>query len=176
MINFTLNKTDVINQIKENEAYSPKDFEEYNCAAYALGLTDWVYPVNPYEEKPEDVAREFGSDDEEISKSIADASYAAIYDNPYMMQLVVKRLLSLFDGLRLIKDFSEVKEDEYGIVYATNSLDFHFGRYDNGILSHKTGSEPPCVVDDIEKIFETDEELYDSERYFFAMKKDYKLC
>ena len=174
MLTLNADRIKTIEAIIENDSYSPKKYIEYNCAGYALGIYDWIYPVNPFDEEPEDIAAEF-TDNAVLYEDILDAAYCGNYERATMIELVVRRLLANFKGLRVISDFSEVEKDEYGIVYVCNNTDFHFGRYDNGILSHKTGAEPPRIVCDIQEIYSTEEEDYGSGRIFFAMKKDYKM-
>ena len=77
-------------------------------------------------------------------------------------------MLKTFPDLRRIKNFNELKDDEYGIVYATGGDDFHFGKCEDGIYSHKIGhlwAEKAETEDDIFGY------RYNSKRFRFAMKK-----
>ena len=62
----------------------------------------------------------------------------------------------------------ELKDDEYGIVYAAGGGDFHFGRYEDGVWTHKRGKSRIEEVDCEDDVFG---KRYNSKRFYFAMKK-----
>lgn len=108
--------------------------------------------------------REFTEDE------INDLTY---YESELCRDFMVKYLTYCFPFIRKINNFSELTDEEYGVVYRTGCEDFHFIRYENGEFSAKRG-------DDIEE-FDTEEEgfdenfeemYYDSESIYFAVKKE----
>ena len=70
--------------------------------------------------------------------------------------------------LRRIKSFDELKDDEYGIVYAAGGDDFHFGRYEDGVWTHKRAKSRIEEVDCEDDVFG---KRYNSKRFYFVMKK-----
>lgn len=86
---------------------------------------------------------------------------------PYAIKIIIDNLVSTFKDVRRIKDFSELDEDEYGIAMATSSFDYHFAKYEDGILSHKMGCQSIEVVESLDDAFKG----YPSKRFFFAKKK-----
>lgn len=85
----------------------------------------------------------------------------------------IENILSAFPNARLVNDFSELKEGEYGVVMAGCSFDFHFGVYipTLNVYCHKMGGRYPETREDIDDIFG---HRYDSERTFFAVKGDFE--
>lgn len=171
------NKDVTISILKEDNAYLKKENEKYNCMGHAFGIYSWLSPIDPYTEEPETFFEELGFDDPCRDCSRMDIVEECLegrnYSNYFLVRVARQRILENFKGyIRQIKSFSSLKEDEYGIVFSYSDWDFHFGRCDNGILSHKMGEEMPCIVDSIDKIFG---DKYDGRRYFFALKRDYKL-
>ena len=146
---------------------------DYNCMSYAFGACEWLCPIGPDEEFVDDVIDEVEcSMDRKLTKDetddFIDAFYDREYDNPFMIHLACMRMLEHLRGLRVISDFSELKNDEYGIAYRCCCDDFHFVRYDDGVYSHKMGS---WEVEEIENENEGWGNRYDSEIIRFAMKK-----
>ena len=152
-----------------------KDVEDsdYNCMSYAFGACEWLYPIDLDEDFVNDMIDEIEwnmnrkmTDDE--AKNFIDAFYDKEFDNPLMIHLACMRMLEHFRGLRIISDFSELENDEYGIAYRCCCDDFHFIRYDDGVYSHKMG------IRKVKRIENEDEgwgDRYDSEIIRFAMKK-----
>lgn len=176
-ITLNKNKETTISFLKEDNAYLKKENKKYNCMGYAFGIYSWLAPIDPYVEEPETFFEELKLGNswkdycwmDVIEESLEEGDYS----NYFLVRVARQRILENFKGyIRQIKSFSSLKEDEYGIVFSYSDWDFHFGRYDNGILSHKMGEEMPCIVDSIDKIFG---DKYDGRRYFFALKRDYKL-
>lgn len=95
------------------------------------------------------------------------------YDAPAAMILSIKHLLNAFPDLRLIKNFSKLKDDEYGIAYACGGGDFHFIKYKNGFYSHKMGMDEICVVNNMEETFS--KLGYNSKIILFAKKINKKI-
>lgn len=124
------------------------------------------------EENITDILEELGvsktdNDYYEIGNEIYNALWDSQYDNEWVMKLAEQRMLKSFKGLRKITSFDELKDDEYGIVYACGGGDFHFVRYEDGVYSHKMGGEPICTLDSEDEGFGY---RYDSRRIYFAMK------
>lgn len=90
------------------------------------------------------------------------------WDEPAAMVLSIKFMLNAFPTLRIISDFSELEENEYGIAYACGSGDFHFIKFKDGVLTHKMGNQEIKTISDVEETFS--ELGYDSEITFFAKK------
>lgn len=146
----------------------------YNCMGYAFHSYGWLLPFDGSYDTTDEVITELGINEklnEEEKRELTNELYHDIYNNSILIQLAIKRMLNFFSELRLINSFNELKDDEYGIVYACCSEDFHFGVYENGSYSHKMGGEPIRIVDNEDDIFYN---RYDSERIYFAMKKDFK--
>lgn len=108
---------------------------------------------------------DLGGDDEDFE----DIYYDCHLSNEIAIKIVINNLLNTFKGLRQIESLSEVKDDEYGIIYAAGRSDFHFCKYDPITKSffHKQGH---CDVDEVESYEDAFDERYDSEKIFFAMK------
>lgn len=165
-----IEKLDIFNSY---DTHSDDECCDYNCMGYAFHSYGWLLPFDGDCDKVEDILEELNIDDitEDEKEDLSQDLYNDIYDNPTLIQLAITRFLRIFPELRLIDSFDELKENEYGIVYATCSEDFHFGIYENGTYSHKMGSLPIQVAEDEDKIFYG---RYDSKRFYFAMKKNFK--
>lgn len=99
----------------------------------------------------------------------------ADFDSKLCMDFCIFILLRSFKWLRRISSFEELKEDEYGIVFAIGHGDFHFVRYENGIFTHKMGGTNIEVVKKWKEAFRFpygDEVRYDAGHAFFAAKKE----
>ena len=144
-----MNTTEVREAIANGEFLSDCMFEEenrecFNCMGYAFGCYAWMMPLDAYFEDGANVAIEYscnngGMTDAMTDVSIIDAVDSAYYANDYLMEVFVYRILKDFSDVRVINDFDDLDSDEYGIVFACGDDDFHFGRYDEGIYSHKQG-------------------------------------
>ena len=131
-------------------------------------------PLDAFFEDGSDIAIEYsrnngGISDAMIDESIIDAVDSAYYANDYLMEVFVDRILKDFSDVRVINDFDELDSDEYGVVFACGDDDFHFGRYDEGIYSHKQGSYQVEIAGNEDEIFG---DRYYSDRIYFAKKKD----
>ena len=99
----------------------------------------------------------------------------ADFDSKLCMDFCIFILLRSFKWLRRISSFEELKEDEYGIVFAIGHGDFHFVRYENGIFTHKMGGTNIEVVKKWKEAFRSpygNEVRYDAGHAFFAAKKE----
>ena len=157
-----------------DEIYQEDNAESFNCMGYAFGCYAWMLPLDAYFEDGSDIAIEYsrnngGMTDAMIDESIIDAVDSAYYANDYLMEVFVDRILKDFSDVRVINDFDELDSDEYGVVFACGDDDFHFGRYDEGIYSHKQGSYQVEIVGNEDEIFG---DRYYSDRIYFAKKKD----
>lgn len=144
----------------------------YNGMAYAFGAYEWLLPLDTWSEDVEDVddiLEELGIEyTEDLWDRIRDALEAHIYEDNILMKLAIKRMLAMFPDLRRIKSFDELKADEYGIVYAAGAGDFHFGRYEDGVWTHKRAKSRIEEVGCEDDVFGKE---YNSKRFYFAMKK-----
>ena len=157
-----------------DEIYLKDNAESFNCMGYAFGCYAWMMPLDAYFEDGSDIAIEYsrnngGISDAMIDESIIDAVDSAYYANNYLMEVFVDRILKDFSDVRVINDFDELDSDEYGVVFACGDDDFHFGRYDEGIYSHKQGSYQVEIAGNEDEIFG---DRYYSDRIYFAKKKD----
>lgn len=141
----------------------------YNCMSYAFGAYEWLLPLDRHEEDPGDILEELGIEcTEELCDRIWEALELGIYEDNILMKLAIERMLTMFPDLRRIKSFDELEDDEYGIVYAAGGGDFHFGRYENEVWTHKMGDLRIEEVGCEDDVFGS---RYDSKRFYFAMKK-----
>ena len=157
-----------------DEIYQEDNAEGFNCMGYAFGCYAWMMPLDAYFEDGSDIAIEYsrnngGISDAMIDENIIDAVDSAYYANDYLMEVFVDRILKDFSDVRVINDFDELDSDEYGVVFACGDDDFHFGRYDEGIYSHKQGSYQVEIAGNEDEIFD---DRYYSDRIYFAKKKD----
>lgn len=157
-----------------NEIYQEDNVGCFNCMGYAFGCYAWMMPLDVYFEDGSDIAIEYsrnngGMIDAMVDVSIIDAVDSAYYANDYLMEVVVDRILKDFSDVRVINDFDELDSDEYGVVFACGDDDFHFGRYDEGIYSHKQGCYEVEIAGNEDEIFG---DRYYSDRIYFAKKKD----
>lgn len=157
-----------------DEIYQEDNAEGFNCMGYAFGCYAWMLPLDAYFEDGSDIAIEYnrnngGMIDAMIDESIIDAVDSAYYANDYLMEVFVDRILKDFSDVRVINDFDELDSDEYGVVFACGDDDFHFGRYDEGIYSHKQGGYQVEIAGNEDEIFG---DRYYSDRIYFAKKKD----
>lgn len=173
-----MNTTEVREAIANGKFLSDSMFEEenrecFNCMGYAFGCYAWMMPLDAYFEDGSNVAIEYsrnngGMTDAMIDASIIDAVLSAYYANDYLMEVFVDRILKDFSDVRVINDFDDLDSDEYGIVFACGDDDFHFGRYDEGIYSHKQGGYEVEIARNEDEIFG---DRYYSDRIYFAKKK-----
>ena len=174
-----INTTEVREAIANGDFISDEIYQEdnagcFNCMGYAFGCYAWMMPLDAYFEDGSNVAIEYsrnngGMSDAMIDESIIDAVDSAYYANDYLMKVFVDRILKDFSDVRVINDFDELDSDEYGVVFACGDDDFHFGRYDEGIYSHKQGGYTVEIVRSEDEIFG---DRYYSDRIYFAKKKD----
>ena len=174
-----INTTEVREAIANGDFISDEIYQEdnagcFNCMGYAFGCYAWMMPLDAFFEDGSDIAIEYshnngGISDAMIDESIIDAVDSAYYANDYLMEVFVDRILKDFSDVRVINDFDDLDSDEYGVVFACGDDDFHFGRYDEGIYSHKQGSYQVEIVGNEDEIFG---DRYYSDRIYFAKKKD----
>lgn len=174
-----MNTTETKEAIANGEFLSDSMFEEenrecFNCMGYAFGCFAWMMPLDAFFEDGSEVAIEYsrnngGMTDATIDASIIDAVDSAYYANDYLMEVFVDRILKDFSDVRVINDFNDLDSDEYGVVFACGDDDFHFGRYDEGIYSHKQGCYEVEIAGNEDEIFG---DRYYSDRIYFAKKKD----
>lgn len=164
---------DVFNHQNSRTEEDIKDtFGDYNCMAYVFGAYEWLLPFDIWNENAGDIIDELGIgydyDNRKLCKKIQDALDNGDYDFPILIKLAIERMLTTFPDLRRIKSFDELKDDEYGIVYAAGGGDFHFGKYEDEVWTHKKGNLEIQEVKCEDEVFGY---RYDSKRFYFAMKK-----
>ena len=174
-----MNTTQIKEAIANGDFISDKIYQKdnarcFNCMGYAFGCYAWMMPLDAYFEDGSDIAIEYscnngGITDAMIDERIIDAVDSAYYANDYLMEVFVDRILKDFSDVRIINDFDELDSDEYGVVFACGDDDFHFGRYDEGIYSHKQGGYEVEIAENEDEIFG---DRYYSDRIYFAKKKD----
>ena len=174
-----MNTTQIKEAIANGDFISDKIYQEdnarcFNCMGYAFGCYAWMLPLDAFFEDGSNVAIEYsrnngGISDTMIDESIIDAVDSAYYANDYLMKVFVDRILKDFSDVRVINDFDDLDSDEYGVVLACGDDDFHFGRYDEGIYSHKQGGCDIEIARNEDEIFG---DRYYSDRIYFAKKKD----
>jgi len=156
-----------------NSRHTRKDYElagessDYNCMAYAFNAFEWMVPFDYWAEKVDDLAEEINLKKKRHIDELEDALAERIYEHPFLMKLAITRMLKHFKGLRRVKSFKELNDDEYGIVYACGDGDFHFGICVRGQWSHKMGSQDVVYVENEDKVFGW---RYYGPRVYFAMK------
>lgn len=165
-----------IDVIKELNVFHtlPDDCEDwdYNCMSYAFGIYEWLIPFNCYKVTPMDIIKELNlnPDNQRLYGHLRFClDYTDFFDKN-MMAYAKKIMLKAFPDLRVVEDFDELKEDEYGISFACSYDDFHFGKYEDGVWTAKCGSSPIYEYESEDDVFG---EVYDSPRMRFAMKKNF---
>ena len=181
-----IEKYDIFNKNKTHSISSTPN-SNYNCLAYVLGAYVWLHPIGVlselYDELNENISNEMFvenvpaiisaleiEDNNELAyREIYSALLEHDYSNCYLMEYVSWRLLHCFKGIRRIYNLNELKDNEYAIIYAACSNDYHFIKFDNGIYTHKIGDGEIEEVENEEQAFST---KYTSTRYYFSMKKN----
>ena len=109
---------------------------------------------------------------DELYDDYRDIYYDSYYNNSIGLALCIEFMLKgMGDKLRRIKDWTELKNNEYGIVFAVSDDDFHYVKYDqlNNTYSHKYGS---CSIETLKDYESGFPQEYNSERIFLAMKRE----
>jgi hypothetical protein len=141
--------------------------------AEELMNNDYIFPVELEEEILETMTEEINDIANEFPEYSDTNNFEKVYNNhefnnPIAMILAVRHILAAFKDIRRIDSLDEVEEDEYGIVYATCTDDFHFVRWDRESgFSHKKGCMNIEFIDSYDEGFG---EKYTSEKIFFAKK------
>ena len=174
--------------------------EDYNCFGYALGTYNWGVPFITYSYLYElsddgivgaDDINEYEQDmiyeiidisdrvfhaklDYESAGVIAEIIMCANYDDTFALEIAKAHMLAAFPDLRAIDSFDELLPDEYGIVYAAATFDFHYARYypEHGYYCHKNGRLEPEIVFFEDDVFRG----YNSRRLYFAKKRKDDVC
>ena len=96
---------------------------------------------------------------------------ATAFDTPAAIQLIITTILACFSDVRVIPNFDELADDEYGIMMMTKETDFHFIRYNpkSGYYSHKIGGFWISRVNDPFEAFENGNYYYGLT--YFAKKR-----
>lgn len=169
--------------IKKTRNADNTDMDEYNCGGYALNTFAWY---TPYE----------GGDIEIVEDQIVDFIQEGLVKEE-IYQILLKQftdyMLKDFNNLRVIKDKSEIKDnerliyfrffyelvsnfddnwegtaDEYDYVHA----DFHYRFYEDGHWHEKNGSSEihTCDGDAEDRIWVCGTNIYDSPIIKFALR------
>lgn len=148
-----------LNLNKERNAENT-DNEEYNCGGYAMGTLTWIL-LDSFEYRDD---REIW-DDEEFAEEIADEC--------------VEEIIDYFEGLvRTINDFSELKNDEYAVLFRISYDDdgyiddYHFiKRHHDGHFTHKPGRSlvQNYIGDPLKGVWEHPFVDYNSKIHIFAV-------
>lgn len=148
-----------LNLNKERNAENT-DNEEYNCGGYAMGTLTWIL-LDSFEYRDD---REIW-DDEEFAEEIANEC--------------VDEIVDYFEGLvRTINDFSELKNDEYAVLFRISYDDdgyiddYHFiKRHHDGHFTHKPGRSPvqDYIGDPLKGVWEHSFVDYNSKIHIFAV-------
>lgn len=107
-----------------------------------------------------------------ISKDIY--SFSGKY-HPFTAKIAIDHILKNFKDVRRIKNFNELETDEYGIVMGFSGNDFHFVKYQDGIISHKLGGNEIEMTTSIEEALG---KYNKNKPVYFAKKKgsNYEYC
>lgn len=165
-----------INEIKELNIFHtiPDDCNEldYNCMSYAFGIYEWLIPFNCSEVKPMDIITELNLDpnNNRLYRRLEFCLDYADFMDKNMMEYTKRIMLKAFPDLRVIEDFDELQENEYGISFACSYDDFHFGKYEDGIWTTKNGANYVRECESEDEVFGDE---YDSPRMRFAIKKNF---
>lgn len=156
------------------------DIYDTNCMSYVFNAQTWLQPDERKDtnEIIDDIIYEgIVEDTEENRRYLYTALKVEGWSELHYFDLIVKRLLDCFPDLRIIDDFDELKENEYGISYCTKESDFHFIKYEDGKYSHKQGDNEVEELENCDDSFErTDDYVFNLLGYNghlarFAMKK-----
>lgn len=71
--------------------------------------------------------------------------------HPFTAKVAIDHILKNFTDVRRIKSFDELEPDEYGIVMGFSGKDFHFVKYQDGLISHKTGGKEIEITSTLEE-------------------------
>lgn len=155
VINAQYIKGDPYNKMRIRNARNT-DPEEFNCGGYAFDIFSWYVPCEN-KDNPFYFSYQFNTKAEEET----------------ILLHCIEVMLNEIEGLRVIKDLSEVKSDEYAIAFkiAGTYDDFHFiRRGKNGVWYEKMGS---CYgIDRVpkKKVFAKEWGRYHGRTVFFAKK------
>lgn len=152
-------------------------YEMYNCCGYAFQTFSWIHPIlttgtienylcNEGEwslnnrdaeeriESGDSFPREVG--DEEIKNLndefgevyVADNIEQWDYTEAPVIKVMIEHILKNFSDVRVIKNETELMEDEYAIYMCGCTYDFHFCVYDpiTKMYFHKRGATDPEEV------------------------------
>lgn len=111
-----------------------------------------------------------GYDDSTLEEMMGEKAF----NTPAAIQLIITSILACFSDVRVISNFDELADDEYGIMMMTKKTDFHFICYNpkSGYYSHKAGGS---WITRVENPFYTFMYRgYDSGLTYFAKKR--QLC
>ena len=147
--------SDPFNKTKRRNRNNTKSYE-YNCGGYALGTYSWYCPC---------------VDRKEISN--ISYIYRTKQQEEKLLRHCIEVMLSEIEGLRVIKDLSEVQADEYAIAFKLGKTwnDFHYiRRGKNGVWYEKCGSEQKINIVPTRKALAKDWDMYHGRTVFFAKK------
>lgn len=148
------------------------EYWDYNCMSYAFGIYEWLIPFNYAKVAPIDIITELNlnPDNKRLYERLEFCLDYGDFLDKNMMAYAKKIMLKAFPDLRVVEDFDELKEDEYGISFACSYDDFHFGKYEDGVWTAKCGGSRIYEYENEDDVFG---DTYDSPRMRFAIKKNF---
>ena len=92
------------------------------------------------------------------------------YRSEVALRIASLSMLKAFPDMRIINDWTELKDDEYGVAYRGSDNDFHFIKFDQkkNEYSHKMGWQDVRTIENLDEGFEP---RYDSRTVYFAKRR-----
>lgn len=141
---YLLKHKDLLKETTKDILYMDEDM--FNCGGFALGLDEWYLPYDDeLDERCDDVRDDYYPNDDELCDDLAN--------------LYIEFMTREHDWIREIFDESELKENEYLVVFKASIYDFHYARrLSNGQWYHKLGTQPVRPV--------SEDRIYDDEWWY----------
>lgn len=165
----TLDEIDEFDVFNSKHSHDDDDQCDYNCMAYAFNAYQWINPIDFEWEELDDLIKEAKVSSKLHVKNFSKAYWNFDFNNHFIRRIMILRLLKVFPNLRVINSFDELKDNEYGISFATKEDDYHFVKFEDNKFSHKRGWLPiEEIKSDIEGFRDHG---YNSKIIRFAMPK-----
>lgn len=146
----------------------------YNCGGFALGIPDWYLPY---------------ADDGEYESAELDECYYQYCDDFHpgygkryakactaRGRIMVDFMVNTLDCVREIQRSSEIRDDEYLVLFRASGNDFHFiRRMEDGSWAHKMGGSKIKTLTrkEIEPAWHTMYNNYQGKVFLLAVKKQH---